>query len=205
MGELKNRILDIAYKNKLSHLGSYFSSVDIIDSIFRDKKPEDIFILSSGHAALALYVVLEKYHGIDAEELFLEQGGHPHLNEDKHIYCSTGSLGMGLTVAAGRALANPSRTVHCLISDGECAEGSIWESLKFIEETNIKNIKVYVNLNGYCAYDKVDTKYLRDRLEVFHPNINIIKTSVSHYPFLKGINAHYHVMSEEDYRNAKNF
>jgi len=205
MDKLKNRILDIAYKNKLSHLGSYFSSVGIIDRIFKDKKPEDIFILSSGHAALSLYVVLEKYYGVDAENLFSEQGGHPHRDEANHVYCSTGSLGMGITVAVGRALANTSRTVHCLISDGECAEGSVWESLKFIEEANIKNIKVYVNLNGYCAYDKVDTKYLTDRLRVFHPRINIIETSVSHYPFLKGINAHYHVMSEEDYKNAKAF
>ena len=140
MDKLKNRILDIAYKNKLSHLGSYFSSVGIIDRIFKDKKLEDIFILSSGHAALSLYVVLEKYYGMDAEELFSEQGGHPHRDEAKHVYCSTGSLGMGITVAVGRALANTTRTVHCLISDGECAEGSVWESLKFIEEANIKNI-----------------------------------------------------------------
>ena len=58
---LKKRILEIAYKNKLSHLGSYLSSVEIIDEIYSKKKSEDIFILSSGHAALALYVILEKY------------------------------------------------------------------------------------------------------------------------------------------------
>ena len=70
MVDLKKRILEIAYKNKLSHLGSYLSSVDIIDKIYAKKNPNDIFILSSGHAALALYVVLEKYENRDAEELF---------------------------------------------------------------------------------------------------------------------------------------
>jgi len=196
---LKKRILDIAYKNKLSHLGSYLSSVDIIDEIYNKKSLEDIFILSSGHAALAMYVVIEKYTGIDAEKLFKKHGGHPHRDESNGIFCSTGSLGMGLTVAVGRALANPSKKIYVLISDGECAEGSIWESLRFIKENNLENIEVHVNVNGYAAYDKVDTNYLIKRLKAFLPSINIHKTTVNQTPFLKGLNAHYHVMSEQDY------
>lgn len=198
---LKKRILDIAYKNKLSHIGSYLSSVDIIDEIYANKHKDDIFILSSGHAALALYVVLEKYEGRDAEELFRKYGGHPHRAEEDGIYCSTGSLGTGITIAVGRALANTKRKVYVLISDGECAEGSIWESLRFIQEHPINNIGVHVNINGYAAYDKVDTEYLTNRLKVFLPNINLHYTSVNQTPFLKGINAHYHVMSEEDYKS----
>jgi transketolase len=201
--DLIKRIAEIAFKNKLSHLGSYFSSVGIIDNIYKEMSENDIFILSSGHCAIALYVVLEKYKKQDAEALFLKHGGHPHRCEEDELFCSTGSLGMGLTVAVGRAIANPDRTVHCLISDGECAEGSIWESLRFIYENNIKNIKVYVNVNGYAAYDVVDTRYLVDRLKVFLPSINIIYTEVGVFPFLRGLNAHYHVMSEEDYNLAK--
>ena len=202
MINLKKRILEIAYKNKLSHLGSYLSSVGIIDEIYKTKNHDDIFILSLGHASLALYVTLEKYEDKNAEELFLKHGGHPHLNEDDGIYCSTGSLGLGITVAVGRALANKNRKVYVLISDGECAEGSIWESLRFIKENNLSNIEVYVNINGYAAYDKVDIKYLTDRLKVFLPPINIRYTSVNQYPFLKGLNAHYHIMSEEDYKST---
>lgn len=200
---LLRRIVDIAYKNKLSHLGSYLSSVGIIDNIYREKGADDIFILSSGHCALALYAVVEKYHDIDAEYLFSKWGGHPHRCEADGLYCSTGSLGMGITAAVGRAIANPDRTVHCLISDGECAEGSVWESLKFIYEHNIRNIKVYVNVNGYAAYDAVDTSYLIRRLRAFLPNIEIVHTTVNVFPFLKGINAHYHIMSEDDYNLAK--
>jgi len=100
-------------------------------------------------------------------------------------------------------LANKNRKVYVLISDGECAEGSIWEALRFIKEDNIDNIEVYVNINGYAAYDKVDTKYLSDRLKAFLPNINLEYTSVNQYPFLKGLNAHYHVMSENDYKTTQ--
>jgi transketolase N-terminal domain/subunit len=106
---------------------------------------------------------------LNADELFVKHGGHPHRCEQDELYCSTGSLGMGLPVAVGRAIANPNRQVYCLISDGECAEGSIWESLKFIYENNIKNINIHVNVNGYAAYDAVDTKYLVSRLKTFLP------------------------------------
>jgi transketolase len=202
MVNLKNRVLEIAYKYKLSHLGSYLSALGIIDKIYIKKSPDDIFILSSGHASLALYVVLEKYEGKNAEELFLKHGGHPHRHEEDGIYCSTGSLGLGITVAIGKALANKNRKVYVLISDGECAEGSIWESLRFIQENNLNNIEIYVNINGYAAYDKVDVKYLTDRLVTFLPKINLEFTTVNQYPFLRGLNAHYHIMSEDDYNST---
>jgi transketolase len=201
---LKKRIAVIAYKNKLGHLGSYFSSVGIIDEIYSKMDKDDIFILSSGHAALALYVCLEKYKGQDAEVLFEKHGGHPHRDEKRGIYCSTGSLGLGICVALGRAVANPNRKVHVLISDGEAAEGSIWEALKTIREEGISNITVYVNVNGYAAYKEVEKQYLVDRLESFLPSINIRYTNVEQYSFLKGLNAHYHVMNEENYNEVLN-
>jgi transketolase N-terminal domain/subunit len=199
---LKKRIIEIAYKNKLSHLGSYLSSIEIIDEIYSTMQNDDIFILSSGHASLALYVCLEKYKGIDAEFLFKKHGGHPHLDESNKIYCSTGSLGLGITIALGRALANKNKNVYVLVSDGECAEGSVWEALKCIYEMKITNIYIYVNVNGYAAYDPVDKDYLILRLQSFLPNINIRQTNVEQYPFLKGLNAHYHIMSEKDYLSA---
>jgi len=199
---LAKRVLEIAYNNKLGHLGSYFSSLNIIDEIFSKKNKDDIFILSSGHAALALYAVIEKYHTINAEELFKKHGGHPHLDEDNKIYCSTGSLGMGITVAIGRALANPKRKVYCLISDGETAEGSVWESLRFINEKQITNVEIHCNINGYAAYDDINIPYLKNRLLVFYPNIHLHYTSVEHFPFLRGLNAHYKVMKEDDYKTA---
>ena len=199
---LKKRIVEIAYKHKLGHLGSYLSSVEIVDEIYSKMDKDDIFILSSGHASLAMYVCIEKYFGIDAEMLFLKHGGHPHRDEDNKIYCSTGSLGLGLPIALGRALANPNRKVWVLISDGEAAEGSIWESLKTIQELGINNIEVFVNINGLCAYKEVDINYMSTRLKAFLPQIELRYTTVEQYPFLKGLNAHYHVMSEENYKQV---
>lgn len=202
--ELKKRIAEIAFKHKLGHLGSYMSSVDIVDEMFSKMGKDDIFILSSGHCALALYVCLEKYHDINAEDMFVKHGGHPHRDEKNKIYCSTGSLGLGITIALGRAVANPNRKVWVLISDGEAAEGSVWESLKTIKEDNINNVEVYVNINGLCAYKEVDVDYMSTRLKAFLPSINLRYTTVEQYPFLKGLNAHYHVMNEENYKQVLN-
>ena len=202
MVKLKKRIAEIAYTHKLGHLGSYLSSVEIVDEIFSKMDKDDIFILSSGHASLAMYVCLEKYHGINAEELFIKHGGHPHLDEDDKIYCSTGSLGMGITVAIGRAMINPDKKVYCLISDGETAEGSIWEALRFIKEKNIQNIEIHCSCNGYAAYDNVDVEYLKQRLSSFLPSIKFHLTDGDFFPFLKKLNAHYHIMSENDYKIA---
>lgn len=201
---LYRTVLEVAYKNKLSHLGSYFSSLGPIYDIYKNRMdPNDIFILSCGHAAVAQYAVLEHVYGKHtAEQLFLKHGGHPHLDENAELYCSTGSLGMGITVAVGRALANRDRTVHVLISDGECAEGSVWEALQYIDKAKIDNIVVYVNMNGYSAYDTVDWKRLNEKLQTFLPGVVAYKTEVSTFPFLRGLNAHYHVMSEADYMLA---
>ena len=127
-----------------------------------------------------MYVCIEKYFGIDAVKLLDKYGEHPKRNEDDKIYCSTGSLGMGITVATGR-FANKDINVYCLISDGECAEGSVWEALRFIKERKLTNLHIYVNANGWAAYDKVDLDYLEKRLKSFLPRINFIKTSVEWY------------------------
>tara|TARA_Y100000114_G_scaffold37815_1_gene33396 strand:+ start:231 stop:848 length:618 start_codon:yes stop_codon:yes gene_type:complete len=201
MKKLYRRLLDICYENKLHHLGSYFSCLHIIDEIYKNKKDDDIFILSSGHSVVALYVVLEKYYGLDAVELHKKYGDHPKRNEVDKLHCSTGSLGMGITVAVGRALANPNRNVYCLLSDGECAEGSVWESLRFAFENKLSNLKIYVNANGWAAYDPVDLDYLEKRIKAFHPDVNFVRTTVEHFG-LKGLHAHYTNFSEEQYREA---
>ena len=201
MKELYKRLLDICYERQLHHLGSYFSALQIIDEIYSQKKEDDIFILSNGHAVVALYVVLEKYYGLDAVELHEKYGDHPKRNELDNLHCSTGSLGMGVTVAVGRALANPDRDVYCLLSDGECAEGSVWEALRFAYENKVTNLKLYVNANGWAAYDAVDVDYLEKRIKAFHPDVNYVRTTVEHFG-LKGLHAHYTNFNEEQYKEA---
>ena len=142
--------------------------------------PEDIFILSSGHSSLALFVVLEDKFGFDAQELYEKHGTHPKLDEKHHIYCSTGSLGMGITVAVGRALANRDRNVYVLITDGESNEGSVWESLRFAHDHKLDNLKIHCNANGWSAYDSMDIDYLEKRLLAFYPDVVV---NIETHPF----------------------
>ena len=199
--DLKRRILDISYKLKLSHLGSCLTAVDIIDEIYSVKQPDEKFVLSSGHAALALYCVIEKYERLDAEKIFQHHGVHPDRCSECHIYCSTGSLGNGLPIALGMALANRDKRVWCLISDGECAEGSIWEALAIRDKYQVKNLNIFVNYNGWGAYDYIDLYKLANNLVSNGiPRTHIKRTDAESFPFLSGQKGHYAVMSEEDYR-----
>tara|TARA_Y100000401_G_C8314853_1_gene221854 strand:- start:417 stop:1067 length:651 start_codon:yes stop_codon:yes gene_type:complete len=203
INKLKKRILDISYKRKLGHLGSCLSAVEIIDEIYNTKKEDDIFVLSSGHSGLALYTVLEsKYDDIDADKLFELNGVHPNIMPEQKIHCSTGSLGLGITIAVGYALSNKNRDVYVMLSDGEIAEGSVWESLKFIYENQINNIHIYVNINGYSAISNVNVTYVKKILMAFCPDIKLRYTNVEQFPFLNGVEAHYHVMSDENYQQA---
>jgi len=197
---LEKRVIDIAYKHKLSHLNGCLTAVHLIDKIYQIKKPEDIFILSAGHTGLALYVVLEKVYGFDAEKLFLKHGVHPNRDLGDKIYCSTGSLGSGLAIAVGMALANRERDVFVLCSDGEMAEGSCWESLRIAGEQQLENLKIMVNANGTSAYGKVDTDLLDTRLQMFFPTL-VVKTDLYKFPdYLQGFQGHYKVLNEAEYK-----
>jgi len=199
---LKKRLLKLLYEHKEEHVGSCFSCIDIIDDIFARKKSEDIFVLSNGHAAYALYCVLEKYLGVDADKLVEKHLGHPNYDPANGIYCSTGSLGQGITIAAGAAVASPHKKVYVTITDGECAEGSVWEALRFIHDRNLNNIEVHVNANGYACYDPVDVDYLEKRCKAFLPSINFHRTKVGQLSFLRGIEAHYMKMTAEEYEQG---
>lgn len=217
--QLRQRITEISYKNKLSHIGSCLNSVDLIDGIYRNKLKNDIFILSSGHAAVAWYAVLEKYNKNKKYDKI--DRVHPDRLSNPDISISTGSLGQGLPIAVGVALSDRTRNVYCMVSDGECAEGSIWEALRIIIDNNIANLVVIVNANKYGAYDQIDSLKLKKRLSGFgfkivdidgHSPIAIDKalkaihkepllifanTTSEQLPFLQGQNAHYYVMNDD--------
>jgi len=199
MHVIERRIIDITYQEKLSHLSSCLSAWPIIHEIYEEKKDDEVFILSNGHAGLALYCELEARYGIDPVMLLHKHGIHPGKDLENKLYCSTGSLGSGLPIAVGRALANPNKNVYCMISDGEAAEGSIWESLRFIHVANLTNLKVYANINGMTAYEHIDVDYLEARLRAFLPSINIRKSVPPEFKFATGLLTHYYVMKPEDY------
>ena len=158
---LQDKIYEISKANKTSHISSCITAVPLIESIYSLKKKDEPFILSNGHAGLALYTVLQAHEGKSAEYLFKKHGVHPNRDKKDGIWCSTGSLGQGLPIALGMALANRMRDVYVLTSDGEWAEGSMWESLRIAAELHVSNLIVVVNANGYSAYKEVNA----DRLE----------------------------------------
>lgn len=199
MSPLQQRILEISYKKKLSHIGSCLSVVDFIDSLYTKDK-DVLFILSKGHAGLALYVVLEKHFGFDAEKLFDKHGVHPFECKEDKIEVTSGWLGQGITIALGRAIANLNRNVFCLISDGEVAEGAVFETLYFATRKNINNLITIIDCNGYSAYDKCDTQTLKNIFSDFN-NVWYLESDDSQYPpFLKGLDAHYHVISDGEWK-----
>ena len=158
---MENKILEISKKLGLNHIGSSLTALPIIQEIFKIKKPDEKFILSNGHAALALTVVMD----VDAEKIIKE-----NIHADRSwCDCSAGSLGHGLGIAVGMALADRTKNVYCMISDGECAEGSIWEALRIAQEQNLTNLKVYCNANSWASYQAVDLDLLEKRLNAFFP------------------------------------
>lgn len=199
--DLKRRIIEISYKYQQSHLGSCLTAVDIINDIYQTKKPNEKFVLSSGHAAMALYAVIEKYEGVNAETAYLHHGVHPDRCQECHIYCSSGSLGHGLPIAVGMALAERTKNIYCLISDGELSEGSIHEAMNVAEDYQINNLKISVNYNGWGAYHKIPQWVLPEG-RTLRENARIYFTNVEQLPFLKGQDAHYYKMNEADYKLA---
>jgi transketolase len=192
------RLLELTVNNNLSHLSSTFTTLPILEHIFSIKNEGDKVVLSNGHAGLALYTILEKVYGHDAQKMYDDFGIHPYRDNARNIYASTGSLGSGILIATGMALGDKSNTVHCIISDGESHEGSVWEALNFIKRNSINNIKVYVNMNGYSAYDTIDEEYLVKRLKSFLPSINIFKTRVPDFEKITGLKGHYNVIDRKD-------
>lgn len=193
------RIIDITYEEKLSHLSSTLSAWHIIHDIYMKKKHDEVFILSNGHAGLALYCELELQYGIDPIMLLHKHGIHPGKDLKNYLYCSTGSLGSGLPIAVGHALADRSKNVYCLISDGECSEGSIYEALNFIHLQHLTNLHVYVNINGMTATDYIDIDHLITCLTTLLPTINIRVSKPLEFSFAKGLLTHYKILTKDDY------
>lgn len=197
MNKLERRIIDISYKHKLSHIGSCLAAVNHIKTIYDVKEKDDAFVLGNSHAGLALFTVLEDKGLGDAEEMVTRMG--THAERDKNIFVSGGSLGQAETVAVGMAMADRSKNVYLMTSDGACAEGSVWEALRIAAEQRLENLRVVVIANGYSAYSKVDLDYLEQRLQAFYP-VLFVRSNLYDFPdWLQGLDGHYHILTDSEY------
>lgn len=167
--------IEMTHVSHGSHIGSILSVADIIAVHYNDvmkinpqnaKDPHrDRFILSKGHAGCSVYIALAA-KGFFAEEELLTQGQDgsrlsEHVsNHVPGVELSTGSLGHGLGVAAGMAMAlkhdNNGSRVFCVMGDGECEEGSVWEAVLFANHFNLDNLVVTVDHNHMQALDFCD-------------------------------------------------
>lgn len=165
--ELKKEILRCAYRAREGHIASAFSILDILWVLynglirFDPQHPRwegrDRFILSKGHGCLALYAVLasKQFFSADLLSNFAQHdnplGGHPDRNKVPGVEASTGSLGHGFPMAVGIALAlkikKSDRLVYCLVGDGECNEGSVWESCLLASQLGLSSLCCIVDFN----------------------------------------------------------
>jgi transketolase len=167
--QVRRTILEQSKRANVGHIGSALSIADIIAALYshilRGDGPEDPerdrFILSKGHAALALYAALRLTDRITVEDLntFCADGSHLGVHPERALRgvdFSTGSLGHGLSVGAGAALAarldRSPRRVYVLVSDAECNEGSLWEAVMFAAHQRLGNLVAILDLNGQQAF-----------------------------------------------------
>jgi transketolase len=165
--EARIQILTMTSKANASHVGSALSVVDILSTLYTSVvkfEPlgnylnENLVILSKGHAASALYAVLALQGHIPFEWLAefcsngAQIGGHVTSTKDKSVALSTGSLGHGLPYGVGIALANKldEKAGRCFVvmSDGECDEGTTWESALLANHHKLNNLCVIVDRNN---------------------------------------------------------
>jgi transketolase len=165
--DLRRKIVDMVVTGGDGHIPSAFSIIDIVTLLYKKilkfdaKNPEwldrDYFILSKGHGCLALYVNLHRHGFITDDDIamFCKSGGilgeHPDRTKVPGAEASTGSLGHGLGFAVGIAIGlkiqNLNNKVFVLVGDGECQEGTVWESANVACNRKLGNLCVIVDWN----------------------------------------------------------
>ena len=180
----RRTLLRMHFEVQSGHIGTGLSSIDILTYLYRHWfKPQDRFILSKGHGASALYATL--FHaGLLSEDIFKTYykdntvlPAHPAPLAHPNIVLATGSLGHGLPVATGVAYAmqklhaQHERRIVCLLSDGECNEGSVWEAVAFAAHHRLRALTVVVDANGLQGFgrtdDVIDMRPMVDKWQAF--------------------------------------
>jgi transketolase len=185
---IRRVIIEQSRRAGVGHIGSALSAADILAVVYRhllragtpDDPDRDRFVLSKGHASLALYAALwlrgwmarETLDSFCGNDTLL--GVHPE-HQLPGVDFSTGSLGMGLSFAAGAALAarleGSRRHSFALLSDAECNEGSTWEAVMFAAHHRLGNLTAFVDMNGQQALgytqDILSLSPLIDRFNAF--------------------------------------
>lgn len=161
---LRRRLLDLYFQAKCGHIACSLSCIDLIDAVFRCRSADERFILSKGHAAGALYVVMNEFGMLSDAELrtFYADGtrlaAHPSAHLSDAVPFGLGSLGHGLPLAAGIAYAKQhtgsSDRTFVLMSDGETNEGTTWEAAHFAVHHGLHRLVVMIDKNGLQGFGR---------------------------------------------------
>jgi len=144
---IRGQIYKLHKDTKSSHVASSLSCVEILMAITRVMGQGDELILSKGHAINCLYAIW----GIE------DVSDKPRMATRGHcVNVSSGSLGMGLSIGCGVALANRDKMVFVVMGDGECQEGQVWEALAFASHHKLKNLRVVIDRNGWQGLGKTE-------------------------------------------------
>lgn len=159
----RRALIDMHYRNRVGHLGGNLSCLDALLFVHHELMNEnDRFVLSKGHSAGAYYVTLASLGKLPEAELATfhqdatRLAGHPPAKGISEIEFATGSLGHGLSLAAGLAkaakLKRQSHRIFCLTSDGEWQEGSTIEALVFAVHHKLDNLTILIDQNGLQGF-----------------------------------------------------
>lgn len=164
--DLRKKTIDMAVAEGGAHLGGSLSEIEILISLYNFAlKPEDKFILSKGHACFPWYILL-KERGFNPKIK-----PHPDIDEKNGIYCTTGSLGHGLPIGAGMAFAKKLKKepgeIYVLLGDGECQEGTLYETMPITSKYCLDNLTVIVDNNRLQALCKIEEVSSINLKEVF--------------------------------------
>ncbi len=161
---IQDKIMKIGLATGCGHIASAMSVTECLVTTYLDQ-PNAIIILSKGHGALAQYLILNELGKLSDKRLdsYYKDGGlsgHATLSPEEGVYASTGSLGHGLPIGIGYAIANPDKNVIVIMSDGELEEGSNLESLYIIKRLRLTNILPVVEINGWQGMKEADADHL---------------------------------------------
>jgi transketolase len=177
------------FDSHVGHIGGNLSCIDTMVVLFHlILKKDDQFILSKGHSAGAYYATLWSIGKLSESDLLKFHkddtllSAHPPAHGIDDILFATGSLGHGLSLASGLALAKKLRSqpgrIYCLMSDGELNEGSCWEALIFAKQQKLSNLTMIVDLNGLQGFgttkDVADLEPLVDKFTSFGVPTNVV-------------------------------
>ena len=153
--EIRRDILLASYGAKACHIGSALSCVDILVDLLYSIPETDVFLFGKASGVLTYYAILADQGKFPKDKLVEYIKNYPLPSKEvPGVIHSMGSVGHALSVAEGIALGDRSKTVHVLLSDGDCMEGSTYEAVLFARQHKLTNLHVIVDDNGLVACGK---------------------------------------------------